>query len=133
MKTIIALSLILVGCSRPPAPTHPATERLQPALEYVAQSIDPATFQQLTNALALATNKDDVLPIMAAAIYDADMDRLSREPRGNLLSKLDSLARGTNRHHYTRAELEEALRRGDARRAEKVTHRQSTTDDANGE
>jgi hypothetical protein len=87
VKTILALLLALAfGCSRPP---ESETAPRQPITKPMIAIFGEAQFGLLTNALALATNKDDVLPVLAGEMETGIIAVLSHCGPAELNSELD--------------------------------------------
>ena len=59
---------------------------------------------------AMGTNAES-LKIFATSMHDAAMRSLEGQTTTEIRRKLDTLKRGTNRHPYTREQMEEVMRR----------------------
>lgn len=114
MKTIILCCFILAGCSHPSPRPHPAADETA-----IADYFGATRYDLITNALASAETKRDVLPAIAALVWEENCEMLSHQSRTSLLAKLETLHRGANHHNYTQEQLEEAIRRQDTRRGAK--------------
>ena len=100
---IILLCLLLAGCHKP--------EREQVRDVEVLKSVAEIRSEYVANAaLAVITNEGARSEFIGA--LNAEVIRqLAREPRSELERKLATLKRGSNRHHYTEAQLKAALER----------------------
>jgi hypothetical protein len=128
----LALPLaFLCSCSKPPAPPRenfPVGSGEVSTATMELWSVDQpgdAVFRAMLAALDGATNRDEILARYAVRADAAIVESLTLESPTELKRKLATLERGTARHHYTRYQLEAALKLKAAEKAEREANRRS--------
>lgn len=112
--TLLLLALALAGCIRQiHTETGPVDQQRLAA--WAEDLTGPQVFAAWLEAVHTQSNSAALLQAYATAADEKMVEYLASQPRGALVAKLDSLARRTNRHHYTKEQLEQALRLKDAR------------------
>ena len=111
MKTaaLLLLALTLCACRQEDIPTRSGEIDLQRLADWSQDMTGPDVFAAWLAAIGTQTNRAELLTAYAGAADEAIVKYLTSQPRGSLIAKLDSLARRTNRHHYTKEQLERAI------------------------
>jgi triphosphoribosyl-dephospho-CoA synthetase len=108
LSAVLTLAVFLCACERQAKPSLPWDERLSEQ----ARALDSTELWAVVeSACAKGTNGAHVRQIIGENIYEAGIVTLTRQAPGELSRKMDTRRRGTARHPWTEAQLEEAMRR----------------------
>ena len=111
MKLIsfLLVVLALTACQRKPARIEVVDVEESRLSAWAADMRGQEVFNAWLAAVDGVSNRAEIITAYAVAADKAVVQDLATQSRSALVAKLDTLARGSNRHHYTKDQLERAI------------------------
>jgi hypothetical protein len=129
LPMLILLAALLCGCQKqapkplPPVQTASGAIDIERLKLWAEEMSGTDVFNAWLSAVEPASNRVQIVTRYATAADEAIVRYLASQSRGSLVAKLDSLARKTNRHHYTKDQLERAIALKDEAAAKRKSKR----------